>query len=440
MPPAFTFVNVSNTPRLGPKERREMRGHVTQTNFAKRRQRLAKTRNSDKPGAIKSDAAVSRWNSQRIQSGDTSNYLIDVLDPGCDRLLTNMMGSTYSPIAYLLCMFRPFIFPTGTTGPGSSREAEWVDLLQSEPALIEASISIAVRHCVGRKDNTAFRQALIHKGRAIRRVNQKLGLPSGLTDGVLSAVFTLTFAELLESDSKARNAHIEGLAQMIRIRRSTGNTAIPSWFCDFLLYDSLGQALLTSNHSNQPIIHALKNQDDPNTTDITTIRNRINGLCQLIDDYHITLTARSDFALTIEREVERLQLEIDTLLGSHENYVQSLHDALRLYLLLLWPLEEPDRLHILAEELRYALMQPHLRLCTSMELLIWQLFVGVTAAEPSSEVRSWYVTRLRELLSSMHNLGQGTVVDTLTQAFTPDTCLLQKFRVIWQGLFYTEHE
>ncbi|KAH6993039.1 hypothetical protein EDB82DRAFT_498321 [Fusarium venenatum] len=439
MPPAFTFVNVSNAPGLGPKERREMRGHVTQNNFAKRRQRLAKTRNSDKSEAIKSDAAVSKWNNQITRPGHTSNDLIVVLDPGCDRLLTNMMGSTYSPIAYLLCMFRPFIFPAGTTSPGSSREAEWVDLLQSEPALVEASISIALRHCVGRKDNTTFRQAVIHKGRAIQRVNQKLGSPSGLTDGVLSAVFTLTYAELLESDSKARNAHIEGLAQMIRVRRSTGNTAIPSWFCDFLLYDSLGQALLSSNYSNQPIIHALQNQDDPNATDITTIRNRINGLCQLIDDYHISPTPSSEFALTIGLEVERLQLEIDTLLGSHENYVHSLHDALRLYLLLLWPIEEPGRLHVLAEELRYALIQPHMRLCSSMELLIWQLFVGVAAAKPSSEVRSWYITRLREVLSSMHSLGQNTVIDTLTQAFTPDACLLQKFRAIWQGISYTEH-
>ncbi|KAG8672192.1 hypothetical protein FPOAC2_05560 [Fusarium poae] len=437
MPPAFTFVNVSNAPGLGPKERREMRGHVTQTNFAKRRQKLAKVHDSDKQDAIRSVSTVSRSNRQRIQPEKTSNDLIAVLDPGCDRLLTNMVDSTHSPIAYLLHTFRPLIFPAGTAGPGSSREAEWVTLLQSEPALVEASISIAVRHCTGQKDNATFRQAVFHKSRAIKRVNQKLGSPSGLTDGLLSAVFTLTYAELLESDSTARNAHIDGLAQMIRVRRSTGNTAIPSWFCDFLLYDSLGQALLTSNYPNQALIHALQNHDDPNATDIATIRNSINGLCLLIDSYHNSPDPRSDFPLVIGLEVERLQLEIDTLLGSHENYVHSLHDALRLYLLLLWPMEEPGRLHILAEELRFDLLQPHMRLCASMELLVWQLFVGTTAAEPSSEVRSWYTTRLREVLWSMHSFGQDRVLDTLTQAFTPDACLLQKFRAIWQEVFST---
>ncbi|KAM0541291.1 hypothetical protein ACHAO7_010626 [Fusarium culmorum] len=135
----------------------------------------------------------------------------------------------------MLYTFRPFIFPAGTAGPGSSREAEWIDLLQSEPALVEASTSIALSHGTGQKDDVTFRQAVLHKGRAIKRINQKLSSPSGLTDGVLGAVFTLTYAALLESDSKAMDAHIQGLAQMIRVRRSVGNTAIPSWFCDFLL-------------------------------------------------------------------------------------------------------------------------------------------------------------------------------------------------------------
>ncbi|CAG1978125.1 unnamed protein product [Fusarium graminearum] len=386
-PLPFTFVNVSNAPGLGPKERREMRGHVTQTNFAKRRLRLAKARDDGKSDTVERNLALSR---SYNQPGQMSGDKVTVLDPHCDRLLTNAVNSAWSPIAYrmvaMLYTFRPFIFPAGTAGPGSSREAEWIALLQSEPALVEASTSIALSHCTGQKDDVTFRQAVLHKGRAIKRINQKLSSPSGLTDGVLSAVFTLTYAALLESDSKARDAHIQGLAQMIRVRRSVGNTAIPSWFCDFLLYDSLGQALLTSNYSNQPLIQALQNQNDPNAIDIEIISHRINGLCLLIDAYHESPSSGPDSALAIGLEVERLQLEINTLLGSHENYVHSLHDALQLYLLLLWPVKEPDHLHGLAEGLRLALLQPHMRLCASMELVVWQLFVGATAAEPSSEI------------------------------------------------------
>ncbi|RGP77269.1 hypothetical protein FLONG3_4784 [Fusarium longipes] len=427
----LTFVNINNAPKLGPKQRRQMRAHVTQTNFAKRRQRLAKARDDNKSDARKKQ---SRFASQQAQLSETSKNEVVILDPGCDRLLINGVDSTSSPITYLLYTFRPLIFPGGTGGPGSAREAEWISLLQSEPALVEASISIALRHCPGQKDGATFRQAVLHKGRAIALINEKLSEPSGLTDGVLSAVFTLTYAELLGNDDNARIVHVKGLAQMIRVRRSTGNTAIPAWFCDFLLYDSLGHAMLTASYSNLPLIHALRNEDDPNQTDIATIRDRINELCLMINRYHNSTAPQLDIARVIGLEVERLKLEIGTLLGCHENYVRSLHDALQLYLLLLWPVEEPGRLQTLAEELKYDLLQPHMRLCASMEVLVWQLFVGVVAAGSTSEVRCWYTTRLRDVLGSMNKMGQEIVINTLTTVFTPDMCLLEKFQDVWQEI------
>lgn len=88
------------------------------------------------------------------------------------------------------------IFPAGTGAPGSSREASWISLLQSEPALVEASVSIALRYSPRRQNPKGFREASICKGRAIKLINERLDTPLGLTDGVLSAVFTLTFAEV----------------------------------------------------------------------------------------------------------------------------------------------------------------------------------------------------------------------------------------------------
>jgi hypothetical protein len=91
------------------------------------------------------------------------------------------------------------IFPAGTGAPGSSREASWISLLQSEPALVEASVAIALRHCPWRQNPKGFREASLCKGRAIKLINERLNTPLGLTDGVLSAVFTLTYAEVSES-------------------------------------------------------------------------------------------------------------------------------------------------------------------------------------------------------------------------------------------------
>ncbi|KAM0266782.1 hypothetical protein ACHAPA_006559 [Fusarium lateritium] len=339
-----------------------------------------------------------------------------------------------SPIDYLVCEFRPFIFPAGTGAPGSSREADWIGLLQSEPALVEASVAIALRNCPRRQNPKGFREASLCKGRAIKLINERLDTPLGLTDGVLSAVFTLTYAELLESDGEARKVHIRGLAQMIKVRRSSGNNALPSWFCDFLLYDSIGNSILSASYSNQPLIQALRNEDDPNKLDFTTIRDELDILRQSIDRYHASPTPKRHDAEIISSEITRLQLQIDTLMGCQENFVRSLHGSLQLFILLLWPTEKAGRLEVLAGELKYALLQPHMRLCSSMHLLVWQLFVGATASKPLSEVRSWYITRLREVLACLSVGGQATAMETLTESFAPDKHLLEKFKAVWREI------
>ncbi|KAH6963114.1 hypothetical protein DER45DRAFT_552475 [Fusarium avenaceum] len=434
MAPPFTFVNVSNAPGLGPKEAKQMRGHITKVNFAKRRQRLSKEKDSKKPVRSAQGLDLSKVDAQGLWLEQQMMGSAFTFDPACDRLLSHEIDPMSSPVDYLVCEFRPMIFPAGTGAPGSSREASWISLLQSEPALVEASVSIALRYSPRRQNPKGFREASICKGRAIKLINERLDTPLGLTDGVLSAVFTLTFAELLESDGEARKVHIGGLAQMIKVRRSSGNNALPSWFCDFLLYDSIGNSILSASYANQPLIQALRNEDDPNKTDFTTLRDEIGILRQLIDRYHASPTPKKQEAAIIHSEVTRLQLEIDTLMGSQENFVRSLHDSLQLFLLLLWPTEKARHLEVLAEELKYALLQPHMRLCSSMHLLVWQLFVGATAARPSSEVRSWYITRLREVLTSLSAGGQATAMETLTESFSPDKYLLEKFKAVWREL------
>ncbi|KAF4343284.1 hypothetical protein FBEOM_2760 [Fusarium beomiforme] len=336
MPPSFTFVNVSNAPGLGPKEAKQMRGHITKTNFAKRRQRLAKEKkrmnilqSADNFSAVNTSDELQAW---------------QALKPGSDRLLMRLVDPIYSPVEYcksssslflepvaynfsVLSEYRALIFPAGLGTPGSSREADWISLLHSEPALVEASMAIALRHSPRTQNAQSIRESSLRKCRAIKLINARLGTPLELTDGVLSAVFTLTFAELLESDSEARDVHVQGLAQMIKVRRSLGNTALPSWFGDFILYDSIGHAILSASYSNLPLINALRNEDDPEQIDVAMIRQDANDLRQLIDKYHASTTLKRDTAAII-------------------------------------------------------------RLCSSMQLLVWQLFVGAAAAGPASEIRS----------------------------------------------------
>ncbi|KAF6513540.1 hypothetical protein HZS61_006865 [Fusarium oxysporum f. sp. conglutinans] len=191
MAPSFTFVNVSNAPGLGPKEAKQMRGHITKTNFAKRRQRLGKPKNKGNTASPSSPSSALTALGER--------QLRHALEPVADSLLVRMIEPTYSPVEYLLCEYRALIFPAGLGSPGSNREADWIALLHSEPALVEASMAIAIRHSPRLQRTQGIREASVRKGRAIKMINERLDTPLGLTDGVLSAVFTLTFAEASNS-------------------------------------------------------------------------------------------------------------------------------------------------------------------------------------------------------------------------------------------------
>ncbi|EMT69087.1 hypothetical protein FOC4_g10005188 [Fusarium odoratissimum] len=273
MAPSFTFVNVSNAPGLGPKEAKQMRGHITKTNFAKRRQRLGKPKNKGNTTSPSSPSSALTALGER--------QLRHALEPVADSLLVRMIEPTYSPVEYLVCEYRALIFPAGLGSPGSNREADWIALLHSEPALVEASMAIAIRHSPRLQRTHGIREASVRKGRAIKMINERLDTPLGLTDGVLSAVFTLTFAE-------ARN------------------TAIPSWFGDFILYDSIGHTILSASYSNVPLINALRNEDDPKQMDVAAIRSDANDLRQLIDNYHASTTLERDTAAIISYSLVQL--------------------------------------------------------------------------------------------------------------------------------------
>jgi len=193
--------------------------------------------------------------------------------------------------------------------------------------------------------------------------------------------------------------------------------------------------MLTAGYSHQPLIDALLSENGPKQLDIAGIRQDINNLGLMIDNYHDSLTPHPDTALAINLGVQRLQVEINTFLGSQENYVRSLHDSLQIYLLLLWPTETPQHLSTLAEELMHLLLHPHPRLCSSTKMLIWQLFVGAVAAGLSTGLRSWYIISLREVLTSRSDMGLEVTMCCLTQAFTPDARLMTRFQAVWHEIF-----
>ncbi|KAM5377904.1 hypothetical protein ACJZ2D_004808 [Fusarium nematophilum] len=424
----FTFVNTSNAPALGQAQAKEMRAHITKTNFARRRQRLAREMQQRRGFLPDREVTPDALPKDRARTSPLATQAaFPPPDPGTDLLLFPLRAHLDWSINYLLYEFRPIVFPAGTGSPGSDNETAWVDLLLSEPALVEASMAIALTYS-SRWDS---REGDVRKGRAIHMINQRLDSPLGLTDGVLGAVFTLTFAERLANNETALNVHVEGLAQMIKLRRSSGEDTIPPWFSDFLLYDSIGQAIAGSNDSHQKLIDALRKENKPTSVNISRLSREIDHFRKALDAYY-TSEVQSHTESTIDFQVEYLQLEVELLLGGDEHYIRALRHAVRLFLLLSWPPKVEVDVASRAEELRTALSEPRIRLCSSIELTVWQFFVGAVAAGTALETRIWFVGKLQRIFLATGIKEWKGVMPLLRKAFVPGERLLGKFEMVWR--------
>ena len=149
--------------------------------------------------------------------------------------------------------FRPLIFPSSNGSVSSASEMAWINLIISEPALVEASMSVASLHWARGDSDVAIHPSDRHLSNAVAMINKRLDVAAtALTDGVLGAVFMLSFNEVgvavtqsihssdifkrLARNEMAWRIHVQGLSQMVKQRRLlAGNESIPVWFSDLLL-------------------------------------------------------------------------------------------------------------------------------------------------------------------------------------------------------------
>ncbi|KAJ6445335.1 dihydrolipoamide succinyltransferase [Purpureocillium lavendulum] len=233
----LTFVNLTDAPALDASGSRRMRAHVTKTNFAKRRQRIAK---QAQVAAEILQPERKQTKAERRSTGLTAPPRLDAAP-----LILARPTDPSRAIQFLLRKYRALVFPSYPSYRGTAVEGQWSALLISEPALLEASLAIAVRHQPG----SSTQDAAWHAYRSVGLINTRLNaVPLDLSDGVIAAVFTLAYSE----NEAARSAHIHGLARMIKVRRSAGPTTIASWFVEFLLYASISEAVSSSwDHPSQ---------------------------------------------------------------------------------------------------------------------------------------------------------------------------------------------
>jgi hypothetical protein len=146
------------------------------------------------------------------------------------------------------------MFPGKTEAAASLSEGMWKETTLAEPAMLHVALSAAYREESLRKRIGGTPKAVWHETCAIRLLSDKLGSEGGcVDDGILGAVFTLACIEvsllrIYEYDSQLTanpmqgmvgseaisEKHVNGLAQVISIRRTKGINRTPVWFKDAL--------------------------------------------------------------------------------------------------------------------------------------------------------------------------------------------------------------
>lgn len=165
--------------------------------------------------------------------------------------------------------------------------------------------------------------------------------------------------------------------------------------------------------------------------DVSRISWDMHLLRQGLDRYYTHPEEADHLSRQIGDRVDGLQGEIDTLLENSGPNIRAWASALRIFVFLSWPPKLAVCLRDLAERLREMLEAPGIRLCSSIDMTVWQFFVGAVAAEEGSDTRIWFTTRVRKMFSPMHVCEWKTVMGVLEKGFGPDIQLVERFQKVW---------
>ncbi|BCS26786.1 uncharacterized protein APUU_51497A [Aspergillus puulaauensis] len=412
----LTFLNTTGASSLSGRAAKEMRAHITRTNFAKRRQRLT-GRGPEKEPKVK-------------RKQDKTNIPSDKM---CDSVLT-LIPAHLSPSQDTLDKLQELLFIEGRRNPYNPREALWFKLFTSEPVLVEATMAVAVRHWS--PEYSWQSQADHHSYIAVNLLKERIASISTRPNAVLGAVITMVFGAALACDDIAWKIHIEGLVQIINDRESRDPLGLPSWLIDLIVQDSVNSIFGFPRAWHPKLIHALREYHDGKITKLSSICDNVMQLRWVINCHHQSPLDPISIAEVIEEPLAELHHQARALRSPDNVHIDAAARAVELVLHLLWPTKSPAHLTLLASELKGRRSHFPIRHCPYMDLTSYQLMVGAVAAEKGSDARAWFVDRVTRSVRWMQNRGWNEPLSLLEKrALDGDMGLMPQFRALWRELY-----
>ncbi|KAL4866973.1 hypothetical protein BDV12DRAFT_128513 [Aspergillus spectabilis] len=398
----FTFVNTTGTSSLSGPAAKRMRAHITRFNFAKRRERITGTK------VTETGSKAKRRRRQIIPVNSTPEAVLPHLP-----VQLNPPANTAA-----FHKLQELVFLEGRHLPDSPSEAAWFNLIASEPALVEASLAVAVRQWS--PEHAWQVKAEHHSYIAVTLIKERITSISTRTDGILGAVATMAFGASLAHDDLARKIHIDGLAQIIRDRMSRDPHLLPSWFVDLIVVDSINSIMDFPRVWHRSVIDALGEYHGQRIQKLADICESVAQLRKVIDAQHTHPLNAIAIAREIEEPVARLHYEARGLRTTDNPYIDSAARAIELVLYLLWPTQSRAHLTYLAGGLKDAIARFPIKGCPYMDLSSFLVMIGAVAADKGSAARAWFVNRISKAVRWMQTRGWHEPLELLEKRLGPD--------------------
>ncbi|OIW31260.1 hypothetical protein CONLIGDRAFT_713710 [Coniochaeta ligniaria NRRL 30616] len=407
----FTFLNTTGAPELSQSDAKRMRAHITKTNFANRRQRLRES-GSHMPKGRSSKVALTRH-----------------ARPG-NLLLATPPKDPYRYAQYL-SQFWSLVMVDGAHFPRNADEEAFLRDIASEAALAEVSLAIGMRHWS--PDTSVQRKAVIHSSKAANIVIQRIKSETAHNSAVLGAVLSMAIGERLMNNTPIWNIHVDGLAKMITERLSQGEHDLPALLCNFLIIDSINHVFGFPLAYHRKIIDAIRPYGGQPVCEVADICEGLIQLRKSVDVRHSPSSRSDPRAGQIENDWNSLLCRARALRSQDNPYLQAASRSMEL-ILHLSPFPQQTNFTLIAGELKDAWGALPVRPCLFMDLASCQLMLGAVAAGGDSEIRAWFVARMRRAVVRLRSRGWGRPLEILERGFVSDDGLVERFRVLWKEL------
>ncbi|KAI0551809.1 hypothetical protein F4679DRAFT_124729 [Xylaria curta] len=423
-PPRFTFVTAVGTAGLSETAAKQMRSHVTKSNFAKRRARVARTK---KEAAIKNSCQLSSEGPRQgiVASGSGLGASRTPFQPPCR-----------DDCAQILSMKWSLLFLDGSEYPGTANEAAWIRLLLSEPALFESSMAIGLRHWSPCREYQMI--AYESSSKAIKTIIQCIGSGRGVTDAVLAAVLTMAFGERLVHDDLAWNIHIDGAVRLVCERISQGLPALSPWIEDFLIEDIINDTFGFPRFYHKKFVNAAYKTPDVHCSSLKRIADLCENLANWMEEMNTCrkYPQKSDFVIgSIMQPMQDMLAKARAIREDGSPTLQSACITIELIIFLSWSSPQGAiNLTAVASELKEAIHAKQFRPCHYVELTSCQLMIGAIAADEGSPTRAWFMNRLKSAWQMVKSRGYNDAMNILERNMVFKTGLEAQFKSLWMEL------